>query len=69
MYDFRTFAYILAKNHRHLLLGYSRTFGEVFPELLEKVGCTAYFSSYFEVAKSHLPLAEKLALGEKVLQV
>ena len=38
---------------------------EVFPKLLENVSCTANFTSYFEVAKSHLPLAEKLALGEK----
>jgi len=47
-------------------LNNSRTFGEVFPKLLENVSCTANFTSYFEVAKSHLPLAEKLALGEKV---
>jgi hypothetical protein len=38
---------------------------EVFPELLEKVGVNTYFFSYFNIAKSHLPLAEKLALGEK----
>ena len=69
MYDFRTFTCIFTKNHRHLLLGYSRTFGEVFPELLEKVGIDTYFSSCWHIAKSHLPLAEKLALGEKVLQV
>lgn len=65
----RDYKLFLAMQAFTYILTLSCPSGEVFPELLEKVGIDTYFSPCWHIAKSHLPLAEKLALGEKLAEV